>query len=384
MASAVLSWSSLLSSHFIMKEIIMIFILMKNKIKNMSKAAVTGVSVGVAVAVLGFGHMLFGKNNGYANVPKADDPVRVSTTIVQPRMIDSLVAAAGSLNSRNVSILSSKIMGRVMELKVQEGSNVSAGQVLMRIESGEISAQLYQAQAAFNNAQLQYERIKSLFDAEAATKMEMDQATLGLESAKAGLNAAKAMESYTVLTAPIGGHVVEKHINAGEMALPGQPILKIEDNRNLRLEVTVAEREIGSIRPGQAVAVRIDALPDKEFKGRVAQVVSAADARTHSFMVKIDVPADKNLITGMYGRVFFSTGKHQAILVPRSALVEMSGLSGVYIVSPDGKAVFQMIQPGDTLGDMIEAVKGLKKGDMLIVDKQDASIEGKNVLVAQK
>ena len=80
--------------------------------------------------------------------------------------------------------------------------------------------------------------------------MEMDQATLGLESAKAGLNAAKAMESYTTITAPITGQIMEKKINLGEMALPGQPILKIEDNRNLRLEVTMKEQDIRFVRPG--------------------------------------------------------------------------------------------------------------------------------------
>ncbi len=108
------------------------------------------------------------------------------------------------------------------------------GRLLMKIESGEIAAQAYQAQAAYNNAKLQFDRIKTLFDEKAATQMEMDQATLGLESAKAGLNAAKAMESYTTITAPISGQIVEKKINLGEMALPGQPILKIEDNRNLQ------------------------------------------------------------------------------------------------------------------------------------------------------
>ena len=177
--------------------------------------------------------------------------------------------------------------------------------------------------------------------------MEMDQATLGLESAKAGLNAAKAMESYTIITAPIAGQIVEKHINLGEMALPGQPILKIEDNRNLRLEVTVREQDLRFIQAGQTRDVQIDALPGRDIKATVAQVVPASDVRTHSFIVKIDVPADKSLITGMYGKALFSTGKREAILVPRSAIVELSGISGVYVVSAEGNAVFQMVQPGD-------------------------------------
>jgi len=350
----------------------------------MNNKVIAGATVGVAVAVLGFSYMTFGKSSSYASVPKSENPVHVSTIMVEPRTIDAVVSAAGTLNSKNTSVLSSKVMGKVTEVTVQEGNYVTAGKLLLKIESGEISAQVYQAQAAFNNARLQYLRIKSLFDVMAATQMEMEQATLGFESAKAGLNAAKAMESYTIMTAPIAGQIVEKRINLGEMTLPGQPVLKIEDNRNLRLEVTVREQELSSIQPGKTVTVRIDALPGRDIKGRVAQVVQAADVKTHSFVVKIDVPAEKSLITGMYGKAVFSIGKREVILVPRSAVVTMSGLSGVYIVSSDGTAVFQMIQPGEVQGDQIEAVTGLKAGDRVIVSKQVESIDGRKVIVAQK
>jgi RND family efflux transporter MFP subunit len=356
----------------------------KEIMKSMNSKVIASATAGVVVAVLGFGYMTIGKSSSYASVSKSENPVHVSTIMVEPRTIDTVLSASGTLNSRNTSVLSSKVMGKVTELTVQEGNYVTAGKLLLKIESGEIGAQVYQAQAAFNNARLQYDRIKSLFDAEAATQMEMEQATLGFESAKAGLNAAKAMENYTIMTAPIAGQIVEKRINLGEMTLPGQPILKIEDNRNLRLEVTVREQELSSIQPGKTVIVRIDALPGKDIQGRIAQVVQAADVRTHSFVVKIDVPADKSLITGMYGKAVFSIGKREAIFVPRSAVVTMSGLSGVYIVSADGNAVFQMIQPGEVQGDQIEAVTGLKSGDRVIVSGQVESIDGRKVIVAQK
>jgi RND family efflux transporter MFP subunit len=352
--------------------------------KILNKKIIYGTSLIAAFAVLGSGYALFGRDNSFAATPKAEAPVSVTAVTIEPTTIDSGISAAGALTSKNTSVLSSKVMGKVVALPVNEGDYVSQGALLLRIESGEISAQLYQAQAAFNNAKLQYERIKSLFDQNASTQMEMDQATLGFESAKAGLNAAKAMESYTVITAPISGRIVEKRINLGEMALPGQPILRIEDNKNLRLEVTVKEEDIRSVQPGKSVTVRIGALPGKEIKARVAQVVPASDMRTHSFVVKIDLPADKDMITGMYGKAFFSTGARKAVLVPRSAIVNMSGLSGVYIVSPDGNAVFQMVQTGEPQGEMIEAVSGLKAGDKVILTGQAMNIDGRKVMIAQK
>jgi hypothetical protein len=115
----------------------------------------------------------------------------------------------------------------------------------------------------------------------------------------------------------------------------------------------------------------------------VSQVVPASDIRTHSFTAKIDIPAGKGLITGMYGKAFFSTGKREAIVVPKSAVVEMSGISGVYIVSTRGNAVFQMVQLGDEHEGGVEVLTGLKAGDKVIADKQPGRIEGRKVVLAE-
>jgi RND family efflux transporter MFP subunit len=350
----------------------------------MDKKFIYAASIAAAITILGAGYMIFGKDNSYAEAPKAEAQVPVSVVIVEPKTLDSVVTAAGSLSSRNSSVLSSKVMGRVVHLSVQEGDQVAAGKLLMKIDSGEITAQTTMARATYNNARLQYDRIKSLYDATASTQMEMDQATLGFENAKAGLQAAKAMESYTIITAPISGQIVEKRINVGEMALPGQPLIKIEDNKNLRLEVTVKEQDILFIRPGNPVKVRIDAMPGTDISGTVSQVVQASDVRSHSFIVKIDIPANKGLVTGMYGKASFTIGKHEAILIPKVAVVEMSGISGVYLVSADQSAVFQMVQVGEELGDSVEVISGLKKGDCVISDKHVGGLDGKRVVVAEK
>ena len=354
---------------------------MKEKIGLIDRKKLYGASVVLALAILGTGYGLFGKDTSYAEASKkVEAAVPVSAVTIVPKTIDAVVSAVGTLNSRNSSVLSSKIMGKVVALHAKEGDRVSEGKLLLRIESGEISAQVFQAQAAYNNAKLQHDRIKLLFDEKAATQMEMDQATLGLESANAGLNGAKAMESYTIIEAPISGQIVEKHINLGEMALPGQPIIKIEDNGHLRLEVTVREQDLQYIQAGKPVTVQIDALPGKDIKALVAQVVPASDIRTHSFIVKIDIPSDKSLITGMYGKALFSTGRREAILVPRTAIVELSGISGVYIVSAEGSAVFQMVQLGEATGESIEAVTGLKAGDQVIVSRHEIRLDGRKVV----
>lgn len=354
----------------------------KETIKNMDKKVLYGISV--AVALLGVGYLFFGEGNGHAKAEEQEKPVAVNTVTVKPQTIDSEVTAAGALTSRNISVLSSKVMGLVESLSVQEGDRVTAGKLLLKIDSGEIKAQALQAQAAYNNAKLQYDRIKSLYDDNASTQMEMDHATLGLETAQAGLKAAKAMESYTRITAPISGQIVEKRINLGEMAMPGQPVLKIEDNRNLRLEVTVREQDILHIRPGEKVKVRIDAMPGKDIPGMVSRIVPAADVRTHSFIVKVDIPSEKGLITGMYGKAFFSTGKREAIIVPKDSVVAISGITGVYLISDAGQAIFQMVQLGEERDGAVEVLTGLKGGDQVVADQRSGRIDGKKVMLAEK
>jgi RND family efflux transporter MFP subunit len=355
----------------------------KDTIKAMDRKVLYGISIAV-VAMLGAAYFLVRGENGHTADVKQEEPVAVAVVMAKNQVIDSVVAAAGALSSRNSSALSSKVMGRVGSLFVQEGDQVSAGKLLLTIESGEIIAQAAQAQAAYNNAKLQYDRIRRLYDASASTQMEMDQATLGLETAQAGLKAAEAMESYTRITAPIAGQVVEKKINLGETALPGQPILRIEDNRNLRLEVTVREKDILHIRPGEKVKVQIDAMPGKDLEGRISQVVPAADVRTHSFMVKVDVPAQTGLITGMYGRAFFSTGSREAVLVPKDAVAAISGITGVYIVGADRKARFQMVQVGEERGGLVEVLSGLNDGDRVVADQRSGRIDGRTVMLAEK
>jgi membrane fusion protein (multidrug efflux system) len=355
------------------------------KLKTADKRIVSAAVATIVTAVVAALYLLMSKGAHEAVVAGDEiQPLTVTTRVVRTRTIEAAVSAAGTLSSRNISVLSSKIMGRVSELTVQEGDRVSAGKLLARIDSGEITAQVYQAQAAYNNAKLHYDRIKKLFDEQAATQMEMDQATLGFESARAGLNAAKAMESYTIITAPISGQVMEKRVNLGEMAMPGQPIFKVEDNRNLRLDVTMKEQDIRYARVGDRVSVQIDALPGRVIRGRVAQVVPAADIRTHSFIVKIDIPADKSLITGMYGKALFPVGKREAILVPETAIVTMAGLTGVYMVNAEGKAIFQMIHHGDSRGGDVEVTTGVKEGDRIIISRHDGRIEGRKIVEAEQ
>ncbi|NTW60190.1 MAG: biotin/lipoyl-binding protein, partial [Nitrospirae bacterium] len=157
----------------------------ENRLKELDKKVLfAGIAIITLAVIAGIGYRILGKQGGPAGAPSSGESIAVPVVMAEPRIVESVVTAAGALNSKNSSMLSGKVMGRVVALNVHEGDQVAEGRLLMKIESGEITAQVIQAQAAYNNAKLQYDRIKSLYDAQASTQMEMDQATLGFETAQ--------------------------------------------------------------------------------------------------------------------------------------------------------------------------------------------------------
>ena len=157
-------------------------------------------------------------------------------------------------------------------------------------------------------------------------------ARAGQAQANAALAQARTSLGYTLIHAPFAGVVTEKKADPGTLASPGMPLFTIEDTRNYRLEVTVDENDIRIVRAGQSASVSLDALGNAELSGKVVQIVPAADPASRSFLVKIGLPADAHIHSGLFGRARFPKGERQTLLIPRAAIVEHGQLQGVYVV----------------------------------------------------
>lgn len=162
-----------------------------------------------------------------------------------------------------------------------------------------------------------------------AAQARRNMAQAGQAQAQAALQQARTVLAYTRILAPFDGVVTEKKADVGTLASPGMPIFTVEDLRRYRLEATVNETDLRYVRMGQQVPVVIDALGDKELKGRVVEIVPAADPASRSFLVKIEVPSDAGLRSGLFGRAHFIRGERSALLIPPSAVVERGQLQGV-------------------------------------------------------
>ena len=204
----------------------------------------------------------------------------------------------------------------------------------------------------------------------------------GQAQVQAALAQARTMLEYSRVRAPFDGVVTERKMDAGTLANPGMPLFTVEDPRHYRLETTVDEGAISQVRMGQTIPVRIDAL-DAELVGKVLEIVPAADSATRSFVVKINLPADQRLRSGLFGRARISRGEKSSIMIPRSAVVDRGQLQAVYVVGPTQAASLRYITLGNTAADQVEVLSGLDGNETLVAAPANQELAGKKIEAKQ-
>jgi RND family efflux transporter MFP subunit len=264
--------------------------------------------------------------------------------------------------------LSSRIQGTIDKLFVREGAQVSKGQLLIQLDSRDVQADLARANAEVENAKAQLDRMNALYARDAVSKQEMENATRTYKVAEANRKSVLAQLSYTVVKAPFDGMITEKKVEAGELASPGQPLLKMEDSRQLRLEATVAEGDLKSLSLGEKIPILIDALGVQTLRGIVSQILPAGDPQTHTFTVKADLPITPGLKSGMFGRLQLDKGVTQTILVPASVIVERGELTSVFVVGSDQIGRLRWVKVGRRLDAQVEILSGVNVGERVLLE----------------
>lgn len=286
----------------------------------------------------------------------------------KPTSVPIRVEVTGQVAPIFHATLSSRIQGTIDKLLVREGSKVSKGQLLIQLDSRDLQADLTRANAEVENATPHLDRMNQLYAQDAVSKQEMENATRAYRVAEANRKAVEAQLSYTVVRAPFDGVITEKKVEAGELASPGQPLLRMEDPLRLRLEATVAEGDLKSVSRGDKILVAIDALGGQTLTGLVSQILPAGDPQTHTFMVKVDLPKTAGLKTGMFGRFQLDKGTTQTILVPSTAVVERGELTSLFVIGDDTIARLRWVKPGRRFEQQVEILSGLNTGERVLTD----------------
>jgi multidrug efflux system membrane fusion protein len=233
-----------------------------------------------------------------------------------------------------------------------------------------------EVQAKYKVAYAEAERATRMLSALVARK---NQVLARIDQAKADVVNAQVYASYGRVASPMNGIVTAKQAEVGAMAAPGVPLLTIEDDSHYRLEASVEESQIQTIHVSEQVHVRIDALGDEQLSGTVSEIVPMADPASRSHTVKIDLPVQRTIRSGSFGRARFSGSQKQAITIPRRAITERGQLVSVFVVDDSGMARQRLIRTGKAYGDRVEVLTGLSDGERIVTDGVEAVSDGSRV-----
>ncbi|MGC2063262.1 MAG: efflux RND transporter periplasmic adaptor subunit [Thermodesulfovibrionales bacterium] len=332
--------------------------------------------------------------------------------------VDEYYETSGTVRAKTVSLVASRMMGNITSVRVNEGDRVSTGQLLLTVDDSDTAMKVKGAAEGYNEAlkaleaarenkalrEMTWQRYKQLYDEKALSRQELDQietqkkvasldcdrAQAAVNRVEAGVSEAKIYQGYTRVKAPVSGMVTGKKAEIGSMAVPGMPLLTIEDTSAYRIEVNADEKLSGKIHPGIEVKIVIESLAG-EIKGVVTDVVQSIDPASRSFLVKISLkkalknesPTDKEIHSGLYARVNIPVGRKDVLSVPKGAVVERGQLTGVYTVNAANIITYRLVRTGKSRGDTVEILSGLNPGDKVIVSGVDKAVDG-GIAVAQQ
>jgi RND family efflux transporter MFP subunit len=286
------------------------------------------------------------------------------------------------------STLSAQIAGQVVELLVQVGDSVKAGQVLARIDPRAAEqavagsqSQLAEAQAQLATAQRTLTRNEQLFKQGFLSKAAFDQAELDHKAAQARVGALQAnagqastARSYATISAPFAGVIAARLVERGDMATPGKPMLTLFDPAAMRVVATLPQSSLAQLRMKQAVQVELPAIGQTVAGGQLT-LVPLADSRTHSASVRIELQPVPGILPGQFARALFGATAARHLAIPERAVLRRSELNAVYVQGAGGQLQLRQLRLGQDAGDgFVEVLAGLREGDMIALDPVKAGM----------
>jgi RND family efflux transporter MFP subunit len=329
---------------------------------------------------------------------KASKKERIKAAVVSAKIIrqPSIYESVGTVSAKTVSTISSKVMGSVKKVFVREGDAVQKGDRLATIDDRQAAAMLRQAKAALavarraetsanagaELASATYSRYRNLMKDESASPQEFDEIKSRYQQAQAGLAAAKdrvkeadaalalavVKSKDTVILAPYDGIIRAKMVDVGDLAAPDKAMFSMENKDAYVADLVLPEQYIHTVDLNQKVTVKVSALDNKTFAGNVQDIFPAADTKSRSFLIKVELPVDSGLRSGMFARGLIPIGSSDLLLIPQTAVIHSGQLTGIYIVDNTQIAKFRLIRTGRTFGKSIEVLSGLKEGDRYVMD----------------
>src|SRR5690606_27425661 len=298
---------------------------------------------------------------------KGPEAVTVEVAAVETRPVAASYTGTAPLEAPAESQVVAKTSGVALQVLVEEGDVVRAGQVLVRLDSARAELQAAQTSAQMHKLQNQFARAEKLASEQLIAASDYDQIRYDLANARAANRLANLELSYANVTSPISGVVASVSPKPGNFAQINTPIVRIVDTSELEAVLNVPERQLATMKQGLPVQLRADALPGKTFEGVVDRITPVVDASSGTLRIITTFDSQDVLQPGMFGRIGIDYDQRaNATVVPRTALLEGTDDAAVFALR-DGKVARVPVKLGYIDGEWAEIREGLKLGDRVVV-----------------
>jgi len=316
-----------------------------------------------------------------ASVSYAADAV--ASVLIQPREVDVAFPVEATIEAVRQATVAAQIAGRVLEVRVDAGQRVKQGELLMLLDSREAAGSDASARATLAQASAAYERAKNLHAQKFISQAALDQAAAAFKAAQGSAAASGASASHGTVTAPIAGVVAQRHVEPGEMATPGLPLITIFDPKGLRVIASLPQYKLAELK--KSTRARIE-LPETGRWIDVAriEILPTVDPRSHTATARLYLPDNtEGVVPGAYARAHFILGQVKKMTLPPAAVLRRGEVTAVYVLDDKGLARLRQVRLGEAVaGGELEVLAGINSGERVSLTPQKTGIELKAVTPA--
>ncbi len=316
-----------------------------------------------------------GKNGG-----KRASPV-ITVTVASSIFTDETEALGTAKSNESVDI-TAKATNRVVAIHFREGEYVKKDAVIVELDGSEARANLAQAQASLRDTESQYQRSRELYQTKVLSESDLIQLEAKMLSSKAQVAAAESRLSDTIIRAPFAGRVGLRNVSVGSLVTPGQIMTTLDDINVIKLDFTVPESYLATVKEGQQVEAKTSAYLNKTFRGRVSSIATRVDPVSRSAVVRALIDnREQQLKPGMFMTVHLARSQSNVLLIPEQALMPDGDKQFVYVVK-NSTATKTSVLIGRRKPGQVEVRQGLNAGDEVVIEGGEKLTNGAQVSVA--
>lgn len=312
-----------------------------------------------------------------------DAPLPVETSAAYRSDIYATFDTTATIDADAEAPVPARVSGEVVEILVEEGDRVAAGQVLARLDGARLALELEQARAGLEMTTREVERMERLRERGLVSVAMLEGLQFERDALKASYDLMRLRHEYTQIRAPIAGVVSSRDVKLGAQVLEGSPTFRITGTSRLVVHLQIPQIELSRISAGDEARLTVDALPDRRFEATIARLSPTIDTRNGTFRATAYIDnKDGALAPGMFGRFSIAWEKHEdALVVPSDAVLREDNEMVVFVVE-EGAASRRLVRLGIETDGEIEILDGLSESEQVVVTGHGSLRDGSRVLAA--